>query len=63
MKSERAEGTQKFFGLRSIKFSGFSSEKSLSLRVSPHSKRNTEKRVHLGQDKGRFSCQKGGAKA
>ena len=26
MKSERAEGARKFFGLRSMKFSGFSSE-------------------------------------
>ena len=55
MKSERAEGARKFLGLLSIKFSGFSSEKRLSLRVSPHSKRNTEKRVHLVQDKGRFA--------
>ena len=63
MKSERAEGARKFFGLCSIKLSGFSSEWRLSLRVSPHSKRNTKKGVHLGQDKGRLSCQKGGAKA
>ena len=62
MKSERAEVARKFFGLRSTKLSGFSSEERLCLRISPHSKRDTEKRVHLGQDKGRFSCQKGAPK-
>ena len=62
MKSERAEGARKFFGLYSIKLSSCSSEYRLSLRVSLHSKRNTEKRVHLGQDKGRFLAKKGAPK-
>ena len=50
------------FGTFSRKFSGFFTDHRLSLYVSPHSERNTEKRLHLGQDKGRFSCQNWGAK-
>ena len=54
---------QKFLEPYSRKFSGFSTEWRLSLCVSSHSERNTEKRARLGQVKGRFSCQKGGAKS
>ena len=62
MGGERTEGARKVFGRYSRNFSGFSTEQRLSLYVSPHSERNTEKRVHLGQVKGRFSCQKGAPK-
>ena len=63
IESERAEGAQKFLEPYSRKFSGFSTEWRLSLYASSHSERNTEKRARLGQVKGRFSCQKGGAKS
>ena len=59
MESERAEGARKFLGT-------FRENSLVFLQnnvFSPHSERITEKRVHLLQDKGRFSCQKGGAKA
>ena len=46
-KSKRAEGAQKSLGLYSGKFSGF-----------PIFRTKFEKRLHLGQDKGRPTCRK-----
>ena len=62
MKGGRAEGARKFFGLRSIKFSGFLLNSAFSLRVSLHSKRNTKKECIWVRIRGAFLAKKGAPK-
>ena len=62
VKSKRAEGAQKSFGLSSGKILWFFQLNNALVHMFPTFRTKHEKRVHLSQDKGRPSCRKWGAK-
>ena len=56
--SERAEGARKILGRYSRNYLVFLLNNAAVYMFPPHSERNTEKRVHLGQDKGAVLAKK-----
>ena len=62
VKSKRAEGAQKSLSLYSGKILWFFQLNNALIHMFPTFRTKHEKGVHLGQDKGRPSCRKWGAK-